>query len=245
VIKITHICPHLDGFVSLTHVSKLVAITCKTIKMNILNAVKSKEITEITKDLTEIAIDQMLQDGILKDIPFIGTIYNVYNLSQNVSNAFFTKKIIKFLLEFNDIPETERIEFITKIENKKETQKVGEKILIILNRFDDFDKATILGKLFKLTIREEIEVSTFTRLAHMVDKVYLQDLKELKNNYVKNLEFDTKHNLSQVGILNQSIKDNREHEEYAFKNTGRREFYPPKFEYKISDYGEILKKHAI
>src|SRR3954468_14058329 len=106
--------------------------------MNILNAIKSKEIAEITKDFTEVAIDQMLEDGILKDIPFIGTIYNIYNLSQNVSNAFFTKKISKFFLEFNEIPETERIEFIAKIESEKETQKVGEKILIILNRFDDF-----------------------------------------------------------------------------------------------------------
>lgn len=213
--------------------------------MNILNAIKSKEITEITKDLTEVAIDQMLQDGIFKDLPFIGTLYNIYNLSQNISNAFFTKKILKFYLEVNDIPEKKRTEFIEKIESEEETQKVGEKILIIINRFDDLDKATILGKLFKLTITGEIEMSTFTRLSHIIDKVYLQDLKELKNNYVENLDLDTKHNLSQVGILNQSIKDNREHEEYAFKNTGRREFYPPKFEYKISDYGEILKKHTL
>lgn len=213
--------------------------------MNILNAVKSKEITDITKDLTEVAIDQMLENGILKDLPIVGTLYNIYSLSQNVSNAFFTKKILKFLFELNDIPESERLEFIRKMESEKETQNVGEKILIILNKIDDVDKATILGKIFKITIEEEIEVTTFTRLSHMIDKVYLQDLKELKNNFIENLDSDTKHNLSQVGILNQSIKDNREHEEYVFRNTGKREFYPPKFEYKISDYGEVLIKHGL
>ena len=33
-------------------------------------------------------------------------------------------------------------------------------------------------------------------------------------------------------------------EEYVFKNTGKREFYPPKFEYKISDYGNIIKENS-
>ncbi|HEX8577704.1 MAG TPA: hypothetical protein VF677_15565 [Flavobacterium sp.] len=213
--------------------------------MNILTAIKSKEITSITRDLTEVAIDLMLENGILKDLPIVGTLYNVYNFSQNVSNAFFAKKILKFLLELNDIPESERLEFIQKLESGEETQKVGEKLLVVLNKFDDVDKATILGRIFKITISEEIELSTFTRLAYMIDKVYLQDLKELKNKFVDNLSSDTRHNLSQVGILNQTLKDNREHEEYVFRNTGKREFYPPKFEYEISDYGEILIKHGL
>lgn len=194
--------------------------------MNIFNAIKSNELKEITKDLTEVAIDQMLNEGVLKDLPVVGTLYNIYSLSQNISNAFFTKKIIKFLLELNEIPESDRLEFIQNMETEKETQNVGEKILVILNKFDDIDKATILGKIFKITIEGEIEVTTFMRLAYMIDKVYLQDLKELKNNDIDNLDSDAKHNLSQTGILNQSIKDNRQHEEYVFRNTGSREFNP-------------------
>ena len=59
----------------------------------------------------------------------------------------------------------------------------------------------------------------------MLDRVYLEDLRVLKNTeYLENIEDDIKYNLSQVGILNQTIKDNRDHEEYVYKNTGRREF---------------------
>ena len=61
--------------------------------LNLLNVVKSDQIKEITKDLTEVAIDQFFNDGILKDIPIIGTFFNLYNFSQNVSNSFFTKKL--------------------------------------------------------------------------------------------------------------------------------------------------------
>lgn len=214
-------------------------------EINLLNVVKSDQIKEITKDLTEVTIDAFFSDGILKDIPIVGTFFNLYNLSQNISNSFFTKKILKFLFELSSISNKERLNFIEQLDNENESAKIGEKILIIINKLDDVDKATILGKLFKLTIEGKIEMQTFMRLSFMVDRVYLEDLKVLRDNeYLENIDNDIKHNLSQVGILNQTIKDNRDHEEYVYKNTGRREFYPPKFEYKISDYGNIVKENS-
>ena len=213
-------------------------------EINFLNVVKSDQIKEITKDLTEVAIDTFFNDGILKDIPVVGTFFNLYNLSQNISNSFFTKKILKFLFELNSISNKERLSFIEKLDNENESAKIGEKLLIIINKLDDVDKATILGRLFKLTIEGEIEIQTFIRLSYMVDRAYFEDLKVLRNNeYLENIDNDIKHNLSQIGILNQTIKDNRDHEEYVYKNTGKREFYPPKFEYKINEYGNIIKEN--
>lgn len=214
-------------------------------ELNLLNVLKSDQIKEITKDLTEVTIDAFFNDGILKDIPIVGTFFNLYNLSQNISNSFFTKKILKFLFELSSISNKERLNFIEQLDNENESAKIGEKILIIINKLDDVDKANILGKLFKLTIEGKIEMQTFMRLSIMVDRVYLEDLKVLRDNeYIENIDNDIKHNLSQVGILNQTIKDNRDHEEYVYKNTGKREFHPPKFEYKISDYGIILKENS-
>lgn len=214
-------------------------------EINLLNVVKSDQIKEITKDLTEVAIDTFFNDGILKDIPVVGTFFNLYNLSQNISNSFFTKKILKFLFELSSISNKERLNFIEQLDNENESAKIGEKLLIIVNKLDDVDKATILGRLFKLTIERKIEMQTFMRLSYMVDRAYLEDLKVLRNNeYLENIDNDIKHNLSQVGILNQTIKDSRDHEEYVYKATGKREFYPPKFEYKISDYGNIIKENS-
>lgn len=169
-------------------------------EINLLNVVKSDQIKEITKDLTEVAIDTFFNDGILKDIPIVGTFFNLYNLSQNISNSFFTKKILKFLLELNSISNKERLNFIEQLDNENESAKIGEKLLIIINNLEDVDKATILGKLFKLAIEGKIEMQTFMRLSYMVDRAYLEDLKVLRDNeYVENIDNDIKHNLSQVG----------------------------------------------
>lgn len=214
-------------------------------EINLLNVVKSDQIKEITKDLTEVAIDTFFNDGILKDIPIVGTFFNLYNLSQNISNSFFTKKILKFLFELNSVSNKERLNFIEQLDNENESAKIGEKLLIIINNLEDVDKATIIGKLFKLAIEGKIEMQTFMRLSYMVDRAYLEDLKVLRDNeYLENIDNDIKHNLSQVGILNQTIKDSRDHEEYVYKTTGKRQFYPPKFEYKISDYGNIIKENS-
>lgn len=193
--------------------------------------------------MTETTIDSFLKDGILKDIPVIGTFFNLYNLSQSISNVFFTKKIFKFLFELSSISSKERIDFIEQLENENEHIKIGEKLLIIINNLDDEDKSAILGRLFKLLIEGKIELESFTRLCFIVQRTYLDDLKLLRDNEnLEKISIDIKNSLSQVGILNQTIKDNRNHEEFAYKNTGRREFYPPRFDYSISYYGEILKE---
>ena len=210
----------------------------------IFEAVKSSHLKEITKDLTETTMDQFFRDGFIKDIPIIGSIINIYNLSQNISNMFLTKKILKFLFELKNIPESKRKNFIQEIDSDKKSQNIGEKIIIILNKIDDADKATILGKLFKSTIEDQIEVSTFTRISYMIDKVYLEDLIELKYKTIDKLSLDIKYNLSQVVILHQSIKDNREHEDYVYRNTGNREYRAPRFEYSISDYGDNILKYG-
>ena len=92
-------------------------------EINLLNVVKSDQIKEITKDLTEVAIDAFFNDGILKDIPIVGTFFNLYNLSQNISNSFFTKKILKFLFELNSISNKERLDFIEQLDNENVSAK--------------------------------------------------------------------------------------------------------------------------
>ena len=215
------------------------------LQIDIFSSVTSKEIREITSELIEAGLDQFIDDGFLKDIPVIGSAFKMVNMTQKISDFFFTKKILKFLFEFKDISLEQRTKFIEKFENTVKTKKIGEKTLIILNKLDDADKATILGKLFKSAIEGEIEMSEFIRLSHIVDRAYLDDLNALKeNDFFDNLSLETKLNLYQINLANQKIKDNRDHEEYVFKATGTRKIIPPSYDYELNSYGEMLKQYG-
>jgi hypothetical protein len=210
-------------------------------QIDIFKSVKSKALNELTPEILETGFDLLIESEVLKDIPVFGIGFKSFSLYNKITESFFTKKLLKFLFELKDIPQSKREEFITELESKNETKKAGEKLLITLNRLNDDDKASIIGKLLKKTILGKITFNDFKRLTHIIDNTYLEDLELLKDNeYLRNINDDIKTNLHQIGLLNQSIKDNREHEEYKFKQTGKREIIPATFEYKLNSYGRIL-----
>lgn len=214
--------------------------------IDIFKSVKSKAINELTPELLEMSLDLVIESEVLKDIPVFGIGFKSYSLYKNITESFFTKKLLKFLFELKDIPQANREKFIVELESKNETNKAGEKLLITLNRLNDVDKATIIGKLLKQTILGKITFDNFKRLTHIIHNTYLEDMELLKDNeYLRNINDDIKSNLYQVGLLNQSIKDNREQEEYKFKQSGRREIIPASFEYELNSYGKILIENGL
>ena len=124
----------------------------KKYEIDIFKSVKSSAINELTPELLETGLDLLIESEALKDIPVFGIGFKGYSIYKKITEAFFTKKLLKFLFELKDIPQIEREKFISELESQNETDKAGEKLLITLNRLNDVDKATIIGKLLKKTI---------------------------------------------------------------------------------------------
>jgi hypothetical protein len=47
-------------------------------------------------DISELALDSVLKDGLLKDIPIVGTIVNFVKLGVNIHDRLFLKKYCHF-----------------------------------------------------------------------------------------------------------------------------------------------------
>ena len=83
-----------------------------------------------------------------------------------------------------DIPEEEKKKFLKKLDaNPKFRRKVGETLVLLLDRLDDMEKPELVGKLFKAYMLGRIEFPAFQRLAAAVERAYLPDLFELKGYY--------------------------------------------------------------
>ena len=150
--------------------------------------------------------------------------------------------MLKFLFELKDIPFEKRIKFINQLVEKKETNKAGEKLMIILNRLNDIEKAKIIGRLFNHTILEEIEFEDFNRLTHIIDNAYINDIKLLKNNaHLGYIDNDVKSNLSQLGLVTLSVSDILKQQEFLDRSHSSSKAQP-KLEYKANKYCKILVK---
>ncbi len=97
----------------------------------------------------------------------------------------------------------DRRKFVTKMNNsKKQKQKVGENLLLILEKLDNMEKPRILGNAFKAYIEEKIDDIDFVKISSIINRINIDDLYALKD--VKNQEIAQ--NLATNGLMTFNVK---------------------------------------
>ena len=84
------------------------------IEGNLIKSITTSRATEISSQLGEVALDKILNEGVVKDIPIIGSAISFIRVGNDIQAYYFTKKIIKFLTQLEEIPVAERTAFIEK-----------------------------------------------------------------------------------------------------------------------------------
>ena len=108
-------------------------------------------------DFGEIALDSVMKDGILKDIPVIGSIIGISKAAISIRDKLLVRKILDFLQELSDTTEEERKKFLQGFEdNPQEQRRVGENLMLLLDRLDDLGKPTMIAKLLKAYVRASV-----------------------------------------------------------------------------------------
>jgi hypothetical protein len=141
---------------------------------------------DITADVSEFALDAELGEGILEKIPVFGLLVKGYGVVTTIRDRLFLKKVAQFLLGGSEVIEDEKGQFREKLDSDPSfCRKVGETLVLLLDRQEDFDKAFILGKVFRGCLKDIIEYDTFLRLAAAIDKAFIGDLRNLESYYSK------------------------------------------------------------
>jgi hypothetical protein len=148
------------------------------ISETLTETIKDDKFQDVIIDLSETTLDSLLKDGTLKDIPLIGVIFGIAKTTLTVQDKLFTKKLMVFLLQLKKTSNESRKKQIEKIENDSEYKtKVGEKLLYIIDKCEDHEKAKYIGKLFQCFIEEKIVYDDFLRASRSIELTYLGDLK--------------------------------------------------------------------
>ena len=142
------------------------------------HTLKECNLQNVTIGLAEAFADTLIEDGIAKDIPIIGTVIGLGKASIGIKEILFLKKMIYFISELKNISATKRHEMINNIDKSgKFRTKVGEKLLYIIDKCEGHDKSQIIAVLFTAFLSEKISYDEFLRASHIVDQVILEDLK--------------------------------------------------------------------
>lgn len=141
-------------------------------------AIKDENVHGLLVELGEVAIDATIMDGIMKDVPLLGSILGITKTALSIKDKLFCKKLRSFLLQIESIDEKIRTEQIERIENDpKYKTKVGENLLYIIDKCDGNEKAIYVGQLFRYYLEQKIDYNEFLRASKCVESVFAYDLK--------------------------------------------------------------------
>lgn len=140
----------------------------------------SSELAEAVADVLEVAVDAALIEGVAKEIPIIGTIVSIGKTLGSVRDYFLMRKVLLFLKGVSETSGKERQALVRKVEgDSKYQQRVGETIMILLDRYDHLDKASLMSTVLCGCIRGKITYTEFLRISTSIDRAFIDDLNEL------------------------------------------------------------------
>jgi hypothetical protein len=109
------------------------------------------EALSLFTDLGEFTLDSFLSNGLVKDLPIIGPVFDIIKLSRNMQDMIFIKKLKAFI---DNIEKNEK--WREKFSDEYECEEVSKKILYIINSSDDEEKLKLIGLSFNSFVNDEI-----------------------------------------------------------------------------------------
>jgi len=134
------------------------------------------ELSALAVEYGEAISDALLDDGLAKDIPLLGTVYGLCKAGVTIRDHLFLKKLAAFLSEVADVPEEGRAALISSIDcDAKYQVKVGEKLIYLLDKADDHESSQIVGMLFAAFLRKQLTYEEFLRASRATQAVMSAD----------------------------------------------------------------------
>jgi len=188
-------------------------------------------IADLLTDWGELAIDSNLADGVLKDIPILGSLVKLYKSGENVREHLFSKKVEKIIKNMSGVSEEEVSKFNYQINSDPEYRtKVAEHLTLLIDRLDDIDKSEFLAKAFIGFSTNRVDFNKFKRLARAIERCMVEDLREVHNFERANDAYsDITADLAACGLI----------EMVQLPQVARDDVKPM---YKISKFGELFVK---
>lgn len=143
----------------------------------------SADLSDTITGIAEVGLDQFLDDGILKEVPVLSTVIGLYKVGHTLKDRHNIKKLAKFVQALNDkvTDEGQRIAYRRKIcdDPHKRSQEL-EYILILIDRYIEYEKPSLLAKLYLAYLDEKIDWQLFTQYSIVIDNLFVEDLQFLK-----------------------------------------------------------------
>ncbi len=157
-------------------------------------------------DLSEAALDSILDNDIIDRLPVFATIKRSKEIWGSISNRIFAKKLVSFLMVSSEIDEGSRCKIIEKIDrDSKYRTRVGETLVNLLERSKDAENAKQIALLFKKLVENCFGYDDFLRCVEVVIRVSDASLRDFILLDQKDIPSNSMDELLYSGLYRQKI----------------------------------------
>ena len=132
------------------------------------------EIMSLLTDYGELTLDMFLRDGIIKELPIVGSTFSMIKISADIRDRIFLEKLKSFI---------ENIEKNTKWQEKfsdiEECSKISKQLLYIIDSCDDDKKLKLIGMAFNYLVKGEMNKEDYFFTVNMISKSFYPYLEML------------------------------------------------------------------
>ncbi len=224
----------------------------KRIDKSLSETLRKSDLQGVSVDITELILDSLLEESILKELPIVGSVLGIGKTVVTVKNQLFLKKILAFLSGVKDVPQEKRLRMIDQVNDSNKFRiKVGEKLVYILDKCDDYIDAKYISQLFAAFLKEEIEYQDFLKGSRIIQDLFVGDLEYFLENepsifsrelYLEEAPNEDELPLINAGILQSSINPINVQDQTDHRADSKYEVSGGEVTIWITTIGDILKR---
>ncbi len=180
----------------------------------------------ILADFTEIGIDSVLDDGLFKELPIVGTLMAVTKTAQRLHDRNLMKQTLIFIKTFNNktINSNKLEHHISRIKSDKRyaEEELGRILLLLNSNIEDI-KSEYFAKLYRAYILNEIDWDYFCEFSDVVSRLFIADTELLiksHKNTLKDISNSQKYQLQRLQSLGLLLFDSKQ--TMRFNDDGKR-----------------------
>lgn len=139
--------------------------------------------SEVLIELSNSSVEELCENEIVSQIPIVKTLSSFYKFGAAIYESHLLNQTLAFLQTFNSktISKKKFQKYKNKIEtNPEKAEEEVSRVLLILHRAIDNEKAKMLANLFRSFVNEDIDWNMFCDLSDVTDRLFISDLPALK-----------------------------------------------------------------
>ncbi|MGJ8733529.1 MAG: hypothetical protein ACSHW4_10300 [Cellulophaga sp.] len=143
----------------------------------------NENLTNLLTDNSEIILDSLIDNEILKEIPIIGNSINIIRGIRSIRDNAYLKKVKVFIDNLGELSESEKNKLIE--ESKKDVKrrvKFGNAIFTTIEKSDSLIKIEYLALAFEAFLNNEFPESDLRHLCHIINNSFTDDLIDVIEN---------------------------------------------------------------